>query len=234
MAELLNQPTILGNIICRYEMIRHFLFMLCMRPGIVHAVRMGWYTVVDLRPGDTNLFALANLCLLIMSSTTTDPQCCLAAAAFVNGPHFGLEWLIKIPEAELIQMLRPAGRQNVNCANIKAAASIIKKRFGGRVPLTVSDLISLPGVYTKIAILLIKQVLGESHGIAVDCHVVDASVALRFLTPQIAKNKELVRYVLERIIPIGMWDDFNEVLGSLGQLLSVKSNWPAVRECMNL
>ena len=189
---------------------------------------MIWYTVVDVC-ADRDLYALRILCLLIISAATTDAQACTTAASFVNRTDFSLEWLLEVPKEELVSLLKPAGRQHVNCSNMKAMAKIIKEKWGGKLPMVLSELLTLPGVFTKTASLTIKQVTKKTVAIAMDRHLMSWARFLRWI-PSDTKDSELARYILERRFPHMLWSDMNEVIGSLTQLFRVRSNWGAIRE----
>lgn len=55
--------------------------------------------------------------------------------------------------------------------NIQAAAKIITERFHGKVPDTMDELITLPGVARKTANIVLSGAYGINEGIAVDTHV---------------------------------------------------------------
>ena len=55
--------------------------------------------------------------------------------------------------------------------NIKAAAQLIVERYGGKVPQTMEELVTLPGVGRKTANIVLARAFGVVEGIAVDTHV---------------------------------------------------------------
>lgn len=55
--------------------------------------------------------------------------------------------------------------------NIKAAAQMIIERYGGEVPRTMEELVTLPGVGRKTANIVLFRAFGVVEGIAVDTHV---------------------------------------------------------------
>lgn len=55
--------------------------------------------------------------------------------------------------------------------NILAAAKIIQKQFGGRVPRTMKEMLTIPGVARKTANVVLGNAYGVMEGIAVDTHV---------------------------------------------------------------
>ncbi|HSB33051.1 MAG TPA: endonuclease III [Nitrospirota bacterium] len=55
--------------------------------------------------------------------------------------------------------------------NINKAAKMILEKFGGKVPQTMEDLVTLPGVARKTANIVLSSAFGINEGIAVDTHV---------------------------------------------------------------
>ncbi|KKG13146.1 endonuclease III [Methanosarcina sp. 2.H.A.1B.4] len=64
--------------------------------------------------------------------------------------------------------------------NIKATAQLIVERYGGEVPETMEELVTLPGVGRKTANIVLARVFGVIEGIAVDTHVKRVSKRLGF------------------------------------------------------
>jgi len=64
--------------------------------------------------------------------------------------------------------------------NIKAAALLIVERYNGKVPETMEELITLPGVGRKTANIVLSRGFGIIEGIAVDTHVKRVSRRLGF------------------------------------------------------
>ncbi len=60
---------------------------------------------------------------------------------------------------------------NNKAKNINASAKIIVEKFGSKVPQTMEELTSLPGVARKTANIVLSNVYGINEGIAVDTHV---------------------------------------------------------------
>jgi endonuclease III len=56
--------------------------------------------------------------------------------------------------------------------NIQDTAKIILEKFGGEVPQTMEELVSLPGVARKTGNIVLYNAFGITDGIAVDTHVI--------------------------------------------------------------
>ncbi|MBI2109255.1 MAG: endonuclease III [Parcubacteria group bacterium] len=59
--------------------------------------------------------------------------------------------------------------------NILASAKIVKEKFQGKVPHTMEELLTLPGVARKTANIILGNAFGIVEGIAVDTHVIRLS-----------------------------------------------------------
>lgn len=72
---------------------------------------------------------------------------------------------------KLAQDIRSVNFFNNKAKNINKTAQVIIEKFGGKVPQTMEELISLPGVARKTANIVLSGAFGINEGIAVDTHV---------------------------------------------------------------
>lgn len=77
---------------------------------------------------------------------------------------------VDIDIKELENLVHPCGFYRNKAANIKACAKKILEEFGGKVPSTMEELLTLPGVGRKTANVVLLEVFGIANGIAVDTH----------------------------------------------------------------
>jgi endonuclease-3 len=98
--------------------------------------------------------------------------------------------------------------------NIIAACALICSRFGGRVPDTMEELTSLPGVARKTANIVLANAFGKACGIAVDVHVKRLAGRLG-LSAQSDPDK--IEQDLLAIVPRRDWLDFNHLLVDHGR-----------------
>ena len=77
---------------------------------------------------------------------------------------------VNIVTEKLESLIKSCGLYKNKAANIKAACKAIVERFGGIVPRTREELMSLPGVGRKTANVMLSVAFGEP-AIAVDTHV---------------------------------------------------------------
>ena len=77
-------------------------------------------------------------------------------------------------EDEISSYIQSCGLYRTKAHDIKAMCGDILTRFGGRVPDTIEELITLPGVGRKTANLIVSDVYGKP-GIVVDTHFIRLS-----------------------------------------------------------
>lgn len=71
---------------------------------------------------------------------------------------------------ELEDLIHPCGFYRNKASNIKACAKKVLEDFGGAVPSSLEELLTLPGVGRKTANVVLLEVFGIANGIAVDTH----------------------------------------------------------------
>lgn len=98
--------------------------------------------------------------------------------------------------------------------SIKAASAMIMDKFGGKVPDTMEELDSLPGVARKTANVVLGNAFHKAEGIAVDTHVMRLSRKLG-LTEQ--KDPVKIEQDLMKIVPKDKWIDFAHLLILFGR-----------------
>ena len=80
--------------------------------------------------------------------------------------------------SELEAIIHSCGFFRNKTKNIQGAAAALVERFGGRVPDTMGELVTLPGVARKTANVVLAHAFGKNEGIAVDTHVQRLSTRL--------------------------------------------------------
>jgi endonuclease-3 len=140
---------------------------------------------------------------------------------------------LKVPEAELAADIRPTGFFNQKTKAIRGACAKIVEDFGGRVPTTMPELVTHPGVARKTDNILQGTSFAEMHakdpdaGIAVDTHVRRVSQRLGF-TDQADPDK--IERDLMRLVPRKDWFSFTYVLIDHGRAVC-KAPTPRCEEC---
>jgi endonuclease-3 len=129
--------------------------------------------------------------------------------------------------AELEAEIRPTGFFRNKAKSIIGAARKIVADFGGGVPATMDELLTLPGVARKTANIVLAAGFGRAEGIAVDVHVAR-------LAGRLGLSRENVPEKIERdllkIVPRGDWLDFNFMLVNHGRAVC-RARKPLCPEC---
>ncbi len=107
---------------------------------------------------------------------------------------------------ELIEIIRTTGFFNNKAKSIKGAAQAIVDRFGGKVPETLAELITVPGAARKTANVVLGVSYGKAEGVVVDTHVFRISRRLDLTKSDTA---EKVEQDLMKIIPQDHWIRFS-------------------------
>lgn len=111
--------------------------------------------------------------------------------------------------------------------SIKKLSEIIVKKFDGKVPDKMEELIKLPGVARKTANVVLSQAFSKAEGIVVDTHVRRVSQRLG-LTKNIVPEK--IEKDLMEIIPKENWIDFPFRLILFGRNICKAKN-PNCKDC---
>lgn len=107
-------------------------------------------------------------------------------------------------EEEILEYIKSVSYPNSKAKHLVATARLLVERFDGRVPETLDELTSLPGVGRKTANVVMSVAFGQAR-MAVDTHVFRVSHRLG-LVPEGAKTPlavelELVKNIPEAVIP---------------------------------
>jgi endonuclease-3 len=133
----------------------------------------------------------------------------------------------RVPQAALEKEIRSTGFFRNKAKNIRGASKRIVEEFGGKVPKTMEELLTLPGVARKTANVVMGSAFGIAGGIVVDTHVQRLSRRLG-LTRQ--KDPRKIEQDLIRIIPKDRWISISHQLIWHGrQLCQARS--PKCTEC---
>jgi endonuclease-3 len=111
------------------------------------------------------------------------------------------------------QEIRSTGFYKNKAKNIIACNKELVERFGGNVPDTMEDLVTLPGVGRKTANVLLGNVFGK-QAIAVDTHVFRVSHRLELAQ---SSDPDKVEQELCKIIPQEKWTRSCLVIGTHGR-----------------
>ena len=110
------------------------------------------------------------------------------------------------PLAKIEELIRPCGLFRTKAKSLKESAAMLLTAYAGRVPDTMDELLSLPGVGRKIANLLLGDIY-KKGGIVADTHCIRICGRLGFY-PEALKDPLRVERILTPVIPVSEQSDF--------------------------
>ncbi len=131
------------------------------------------------------------------------------------------------PQEELEKDIYSTGFYRNKAKNIKELCKILVNDYDSKVPDTMEDLLTLPGVARKTANIVLSRAFGVLEGIAVDTHVKRVSGRLGLTE---STNPEKIEKDLMRIIPREEWENFSLLLINHGRKVC-SARKPLCGEC---
>jgi uracil-DNA glycosylase len=116
--------------------------------------------------------------------------------------------------AQLEEDLKPTGFYRQKAKTVQAVCQALVERFGGEVPASMEDMVTLPGVARKTANVVLNTAFAMPTGVIVDTHVHRVSQRLG-LTDQ--KRPEKIELDLMNIVPKKEWIFFGPAMVLLGR-----------------
>lgn len=149
----------------------------------------------------------------ILSAQCTDKQVnrvtphlfarCVTAANFVA-----------IPRGELEDIIRSTGFYHTKARHIQEACAGIVARYGGEVPRTLAEMVTLPGVGRKTANVVLGTAFGIAEGIVVDTHVARLACRIGLST---SRDPKRIEQDLVAVVPRDEWIAISHRLIQLGR-----------------
>ena len=111
--------------------------------------------------------------------------------------------------SELEQDIRPTGFFRNKTKSVMGASKAILEKFGGQVPRTMEEILTLPGVARKTGNVVLGTAYGIASGVVVDTHVLRLSNRL-----DLSRNGDpkKIEQDLMKIIPQNKWIQFSHQL----------------------
>ena len=127
-----------------------------------------------------------------------------------------LDDYLKATQKEFEQDIHSTGFYRNKAKNILAAAQIVKEKFNGKIPKTIEEMLTIPGVARKTANVVLGNAYGIYEGIAVDTHV--RRLAIKFdLTD--SKDPVKIERDLMELIPKKDWEFVNHQMVMYGRYM---------------
>jgi endonuclease-3 len=135
--------------------------------------------------------------------------------------------MAKAPLPELEELIRTTGFFRNKAKSIQGAAKKITEQFGGKVPETLAELITIPGAARKTANVVLGVSYGKAEGVVVDTHVFRIAHRLDLTKSDTA---EKVEQDLMRILPKDHWIRFSHQVIHHGRQVCIARN-PKCDKC---
>ena len=127
------------------------------------------------------------------------------------------EKLDRMNAAAIEKLIFPCGFYRNKTASLKKIAKILIEQYGGNVPSSMDELLSLPGVGRKTANLVLSEAF-DIDAVCVDIHVHRISNRCGWLQAE-SKTPEETEIMLREILPRKYWKRINYLLVLYGQKL---------------
>jgi endonuclease-3 len=131
----------------------------------------------------------------------------------------------RLPELE--ELIRTTGFFRNKAKSILGAAKKITEDFGGKVPETLAELITIPGAARKTANVVLGVSFGKAEGVVVDTHVFRIARRLELAkgdTPQKVEQE------LMHVLPRDHWIRFSHQVIHHGRKVCIARK-PKCKEC---
>lgn len=139
----------------------------------------------------------------LLFSTRLSAQCTDARVNLVTKELYAryptLQALAEADLEELCAIVKPCGLFRTKANDIKNSAKLLLERFGGRVPDTMEELLTLPGVGRKTANLILSDLYGKP-AIVADTHCIRISSRLGLVPPACGKDPYKVELALKQVV----------------------------------
>jgi endonuclease III len=167
----------------------------------------------------------------LLISTILSAQCTDVRVNQVTGTLYkkysGPEAFAHANPSELEQEIRPTGFFRNKTKSVMGASEAILEKFGGQVPRTMEEMLTLPGVARKTANVVLGTAYGIASGVVVDTHVQRLSNRL-----DLSRNEDpkKIEQDLMQIIPQDRWIKFSHQIIWHGRRVCVARK-PKCAEC---
>jgi endonuclease-3 len=159
-------------------------------------------------------FIILVACLLsLRTKDTVSLPASLRLFEQVRTPHN----MLTIPISDIAKIIYPVGFYRRKAANLHAMCTKLITEFGGTVPSTEAELLTLPGVGRKTANLVLAEGFGMP-ALCVDVHVHRISNRLGLVT---TTTPEQTEHMLRLLLPSDYWNKYSRLLVTWGQNVCV-------------
>jgi len=168
----------------------------------------------------------------LLVATILSAQCTDARVNMVTPELFALyptpESLARQKPEAIEPVIKSTGFFRNKAKSIIGAAKAVTEQFGGKVPQTMAELLTVPGAARKTANVVLGTWFGIAEGVVVDTHVHRISRRLELTRADDAKN---IEQDLMRILPKPTWIDFSHQVIHHGRARCIARK-PKCGECL--
>lgn len=167
----------------------------------------------------------------LLVATILSAQCTDARVNMVTPELFKRfptpEAMSKASLPELEELIRTTGFFRNKAKSIQGAGRVITEKFGGKVPQTMEELLTVPGAARKTANVVLGSWYGIAVGVVVDTHVLRLSRRL-----ELTKNDDPVKVEqdLMQVLPQKKWIEFSHQMIYHGRQICIARN-PRCADC---
>jgi endonuclease III len=173
----------------------------------------------------TNAFEL--LVATILSAQCTDERVNIVTATLFRKYRVPQDYL-NVSQEELANDIKSINFFNNKTKSIQGTAQKLVENFGGEVPQTMDELLTLNGVARKTANVVLGNAFGIASGVVVDTHVLRLSQRLG-ITAETTPEK--IEKDLSGLVPKKDWVMFPHWLISHGRTVCIARK-PKCDECV--
>lgn len=156
------------------------------------------------------------LVLVILSARTRDEQVLKLAPGFFKA----FPTVVRLAKADLAAItakVNIVGMYKQKAKNLQAMAKKVVADFGGEIPSTIDELITLAGVGRKTASVILVAIF-DTPAIAVDTHVSRVVQRLGWIKRRgVSHTPETIEHEMRKIVPEQYWADCNRVFVPFGR-----------------
>jgi endonuclease-3 len=134
---------------------------------------------------------------------------------------------VAVPVEELEQDIKSTGFYRNKAKNVQACCQQLLERFGGEVPTTLDELVTLAGVGRKTANCVLSNCY-NIPGITVDTHVTRIANLLKLVDSQDAVK---IEFALMKLMPDEQWNAFDHLIITHGRRTCI-SRRPQCQVCV--
>ena len=162
----------------------------------------------------------------LLSARTQDATT-LAASTRLFAKANSPETVARLTTKQIEKLIFPVGFYRNKAVFVKETSRVLVQKFGGKVPGTLEELVTLPGVGRKTANLVMILAFKSHDNICVDIHVHRISNRLGWVQTRTPEETEQALY---QTLPRRWWPLVNQYLVTWGQNVC-RPVYPRCQEC---